>query len=58
MSDITRTTSAWQAFIGATLRDVRLAREWDQQLRADRASISRAALSRLENGVPTTVAAL
>lgn len=58
MSDITRTTAEWQALIGQSLRDSRLAREIDQQSLAERASISRATLSKLENGAPTTVAAL
>jgi transcriptional regulator with XRE-family HTH domain len=58
MTDITRTTSEWQVFIGESLRDARLAREMDQQSLADRASISRATLSKMENGAPTTVAAL
>lgn len=58
MSDIIRTTAEWQASIGESLRDCRLAREMGQQSLADRASISRATLSRLENGAPTTVAAL
>jgi len=58
MNDITRTTPEWQAFIGASLRGARLTREIDQQSLADRASISRATLSKLENGGSTTVAVL
>jgi transcriptional regulator with XRE-family HTH domain len=58
MNDITRTTVEWQAYIGQSLRDARLAREIDQQSLADRASISRATLSKMENGAPTTVAVL
>jgi transcriptional regulator with XRE-family HTH domain len=58
MNDITRTTAEWHAFIGHSLRDSRLAREIDQQSLAERASISRATLSKLENGAPTTVAVL
>jgi transcriptional regulator with XRE-family HTH domain len=58
MNDITRTTTEWQAFIGAALRSARLVREMDQQSLADRASISRATLSKIENGGPTTVAVL
>ena len=53
-----RSTDEWQSVIGENIRDARIARELDQQSLADRASVNRVTLSRLENGGTTTVATL
>lgn len=58
MSYITRTTAEWQELVGESIRSARLALEIDQQSLADRASISRATLSKLENGGASNLAVL
>ncbi|GAB2821230.1 hypothetical protein GCM10027022_09330 [Alpinimonas psychrophila] len=58
MSYVNRSTVEWQSAIGENIRDARIAREMDQQTLADRASVNRVTLSRLENGDTTTVATL
>jgi transcriptional regulator with XRE-family HTH domain len=53
-----KTTRDWMGDLGRQLRAIRLARGWDQAELAERASVARPVISRLENGSGTAVSSL
>lgn len=51
-------TRAWLAQVGQQVRELRIRHGWDQEELAERASVGRPLVSRLENGGGSTLASL
>jgi transcriptional regulator with XRE-family HTH domain len=58
MGTTNRTVSEWEGIIGAAVRDLRVQQRLDQAALAERANVSRSAVSNIERGHGSTLGTL